>query len=175
MVHFVLGKRKISLDQIRRGLEILDVLPQIQTHSEFYAKLFTARFTYSNNDVFSLLQFSGIEDSVYIRNFKNYILQASFQTLQNFLKFVTGSHFLPHKEIVVTFHEKNGFFGGTCSFKIECPSIENFQDFSSALNAVIIPSKAHFTSVQPLYQSASKVLLWSMNFVLLILIVLFSF
>ena len=147
MVHYVLGKRKLSLDQMRKGLELLNVLSQIKEHPSLYAKIFTAQDEYTNDEVISLLQFDNSDDAICIGNFKEYIKRATFDTLQKFISYVSGSTFLPRKKIVVSFSTRSGFFGGTCTFKIECPIIRNSEEFFCALDSILIPSKAHFTSV----------------------------
>ena len=77
ILHFVLGKRKISLDQLRKGLETFGDLDQVKVNSELYKPLFTATETYDNEKLLSLLKFNDNDDSKCIENMKTYIIDAS--------------------------------------------------------------------------------------------------
>jgi len=147
MVHYVLGKRKVVLDQIRNGLKTLDVLEQITLHPDFYKSLFTAQEEYSYSQVLDKMLFKEGSCQVLVDNIKRFITTALHPTLKSFVKYVTGSSFLPRKNMFIAFYSRNGFFAATCSFKLDCPVIEQYDEFSRALSSAIVPSKAHFTSV----------------------------
>ena len=147
MTHFVLFKRKVVMDQLRKGLELMGVLDQIKNHPDFYSQLLTAASSFTSLQLIDTLCFEDNPTLVLVDNLKRFINQADAQTLKSVVRYVTGSIYLPRKSVSVTFSERNGFFVSTRSLKLECPLIECFKDFSSAFLSAISPSKAHFTSV----------------------------
>lgn len=147
MVHYVLGKRKVVLDQIRQGLGISGVLKQINTHPHFYEELFLAQKDYSPLQVLNLIKFKEGSPERLVDHFERFVTMADTVTLKGLIKYVSGTTFLPRKDINVAFAIRNGFFGGTCTFKLDCPIIEQYDEFSRALTSAILPSKVNFTSV----------------------------
>lgn len=147
MTHFVLFKRKFVMDQLRKGMELMGVLDQVKNHPNFYSELLTAKATFTAIQLIDILCFEDDPPSVCVDNLKRFLNQADVKTLTNVVRYITGSIYLPRKNISVTFTKRNGFFVSTCSLKLDCLIVESFKDFSSSLLSAVSPSKAHFTSV----------------------------
>ena len=123
-MHDVLGKRKISYDQIRKGLRYLGVQDQLDKKPTLFSELFVTKEKLTSEEVMKVLKF---ENSVSEKNkeFFNFFLQKCSECkLQQFLLFVTASKKLQQvSKITVKEHDSNAIFGHTCVFTIVLPSI----------------------------------------------------
>ena len=124
IVHDVLGKRKISYDQIRKGLRYLGVLDQLEKKPNLFSELFVTKEKLTSEEVMKVLKF---ENSVSEKNkefFNRFLQKCSECKLQQFLLFVTASKKLQQvSKITVKEHDSNAIFGHTCVFTIVLPSI----------------------------------------------------
>ena len=130
----VLGKRKISYDQIRKGLKNLGVLDQLGKNPDLFSELFVTKEKLTSEEVMKVLKFDN-DVSEKNKEFLNRFLQkCSESKLQEFLLFVTASKQLPLvSKIIVKEDNSNAIFGHTCVFTIVLPSFSTYEDFEVAL------------------------------------------
>ena len=146
----VLGKRKISLDQILKGLKNLGVLNHLRAYPNLYRPLFVVQKCIRAEDIINVLQFE-LGDKLQMKDmFCRFISSTSTETLQKFLCYCTGATSLPlFSNIKVKVENCDGLFGHTCANTIVIPSFEEYDSFERAMSAVL--SNKHrqksFTSV----------------------------
>ena len=95
IVHDILGKRKISYDQIRKGLKNLGVLDQLEKNPDLFSELFLTKEKLTSEEVMKVMKY---DNSVSEKNkdFLNHFLQKRSEwKLYQFLLFVTASKQLP--------------------------------------------------------------------------------
>ena len=134
IVHDIIGKRKISYDQIRKGLKNLGVLDQLDKNPDLFSELFLTNEKLTSEEVMKVMKY---DNSVSEKNkdFLNRFLQkCSGCKLQQFLLFVAASKQLPLvSKITVKEDNSNAIFGHTCVFTIVLPSFSTYEDFEVAL------------------------------------------
>ena len=130
IVHDILGKRKISYDQIRKGLKNLGVLDQLEKNPDLFSELFLTKEKLTSEEVMKVMKY---DNSVSEKNkdFLNRFLQRCSECkLQQFLLFVTASKQLPLvSKITVKADNSNAIFGGACVFTIVLPSFSSYENF----------------------------------------------
>ena len=134
IVHDVLGKRKISYDQIRKGLKNLGVLDQLEKNPDLFFELFVTKEKLTFEEVVKVLKFdNGVSEKN--KEFLNRFLQKCSECkLQQFLLFVTASKQLPLvSKIAVKEDNSNPIFGHNFVFTIVLPSFSTYEDFEVAL------------------------------------------
>ena len=105
LTHIVLTKRKVVLDQFRKGLKLLKVLDQITADPKLYEKLFGAVNEYDATDVFNKISFVNPEGYNYlVTYFERYIRGKGSEDLRKFIISCCGGYFLPTKPIKVGFY-----------------------------------------------------------------------
>ena len=151
IVYDVLGKRKISYDQIRKGLKNLGVLNQLERNPDLFSELFVTKEKLTSEEVMKVLKFDN-DVSEKNKEFLNRFLQkCSESKLQEFLLFVTASKQLPLvSKITVKEDNSNALFGHTCVFTIVLASFSTYEDFEVALLSLLnsSTSKKSFNCVQ---------------------------
>ena len=94
-VHDVLGKRKISLEQIRRGLETLDVHKHLKYLPDLYEPLFIY-ILITPRSIVSLLKFNDdIQHHDVVQYLQKFVCEADTDLLEDFLVFATASKVPP--------------------------------------------------------------------------------
>ena len=56
IVHDILGKRKISYDQIRKGLKNLGVLDQLEKNPDLFSELFLTKEKLTSEEVMNVMK-----------------------------------------------------------------------------------------------------------------------
>ena len=56
-MHDILGKRKISYDQIRKGLKNLGVLDQLQKKPDLFSELFLTKEKFTSEEVMKVMKY----------------------------------------------------------------------------------------------------------------------
>ena len=64
ITYSVLTKKKVLLDQMRKGLMVLDVLPQIQKHPELFEHLFVDKVDIIPEYILELVDLKDENDSI---------------------------------------------------------------------------------------------------------------
>ena len=133
IVYDVPGKRRISYDQIRKGLKNLGVLDQLEKYPDLFSELFVTNEKLTSEEVMKVLKFDN-DVSEKKKEFLNRFLQKCSECkLQDFL-FVTASKQLPLvSKITVKENNSNAIFGHTCVFTIALPSFSTYEDFEVGL------------------------------------------
>ena len=114
-MHDILGKRKISYDQIRKGLKNLGVLDQLEKNPDLFSELFLTKEKLTSEEVMKVMKY-GNSVSEKNKDFLNrFLRRCSEYKLQQFLLFVTASKKLPLvSKITVKEDNSNAIFGHTC-------------------------------------------------------------
>ena len=147
MLFDILVKRKSILDQFRKGLLTLGLLPEIEHNPSLFEECFVYQGGLSNDFVTSCLYFQGTGDQdagteQVFEMLRSFVRNASVADLKNFLKFVTGMPTvsmatLPHR-ISVSCHDSNSIFASTCSLELKLPkSFNSYAAFDVAMKSVI--------------------------------------
>ena len=151
----VIGKRKLSLDQLRKGLNTLGLLLELEKNPSLFESLFSQKqeeITFTS--VKDHLVFPEQQDEVVHRMLtmlEKFLKEAPVERLESFMKFCTGSKCilaLQNKKIEVEFHDENYIYSSTCSLKLQLPKcFGTYDDFKVALLAVINDCGRAFTTV----------------------------
>ena len=139
LIHIVLTKRKVVLDQFREGLKLLRVLDQITAHPKLYEKLFVAVNECDATDVLYKISFVNPDANNHLMTyFERYIRGKGSEDLRKFTIFCCGGYVLPIKPNKVGFYFRESFFVSTCFFKLDCPNaFTSFEEFENAFDTGI--------------------------------------
>ena len=149
LVHIVLYKRKVIVDQLRKRLELLGLLKEISRYPKFYKRFFVQTDRFSAAEMIAKIEFrmsdSQNQEERDIQSYiKTYISSSSSERLKEILVYSTGGYYLPNKKIKVVTSRRNNFFNSTCSFKIECLQFASYKEFETAFVGVINPEGKKF-------------------------------
>ena len=146
-MHDVIGKRKVSLDQIRQGLEILGVGEHVKKYPTMFENFFVSKKLYLPNDVITVLRYDESEPCETIQYLLEFLRCADHTDLQNFVIYCTGSKLLPILSgISIKVESTNAIFGHTCMSRLVLPStFNNYNTFKECMKATICGKV--FTSV----------------------------
>ena len=155
IVHDVLGRPKILLDQIREGMQILSFGAKMKQYRELFQELFVPHDKEcSHTDVIKVLEFlqTMTADETSIQGYLIEFLQtASKETLTQFLVFTTGTPRLPNfgrGNIEVKFDNVTSIFASTCLKAITFPqAFPNQETFASSIEAVLTSKTKSFNCV----------------------------
>ena len=154
IIHDVIGRRKIVLDQIAEGLSTLGFRDKMKVFPEKFESLFvpSTESEMSPSPVVDVLEFPEVlneDESQIANNLQRFLLNADPSHLEKFLIFTTGSTRLPNYglgKIKVKFND-TAFFASTCLFSITLPNqLTDQHCFTASLNAVLESSRKSFTS-----------------------------
>lgn len=155
IIHDGISKPKILFDQFCEGLLVLGFKEQMTRHSDVFKPLFVPdKESIHAEDVVRCLTFpASMEEgeantSDYLKEF---LQNASFETLSNFLTFTTGVSFLPNHglgEIKVKFDSVDSIFASACVNTITLPTGFSRSDaFTLTMNSVLDTVTIAFTNV----------------------------
>ena len=150
-MHDVIGRRKIVLDQLANGLEVLGFRDAMKNNKELFSELFVVSESVNSEKVIECLSFGGeMKESDLV--VKGYLLKflKNCSSVKQFLEFSTGSPMLPCfglGKIHVTIEATDSIFSSVCTKTISLPNSFNEQkEFDSALLAVM-RSEKHFNCI----------------------------
>ena len=116
------GKRVGSLEQIRKGLKLMDVLDLQSANHEILQPL----FVYSESDITLARFLEKIEfekrNETTCSFFIHYLQKAGPQKLEKILMYLIGCRFLPLGKIKVKFIDGDGFANSTCLLELQLPT-----------------------------------------------------
>lgn len=154
IIHDGISKPKILFDQFCEGLLVLGFKEQMTRHSVFKPLFVPDKESIHAEDVVRCLTFpASMEEgeantSDYLQEF---LQNASFETLSNFITFTTGVPFLPNHglgEIKVKFDSVDSIFASACVNTITLPTGFSGSDaFTLAMNSVLDTVTIAFTNV----------------------------
>ena len=145
----------VALDQLREGLSCLGFIEKMAK----YPSLFEDLFVYTATPLCPVTLLGAIKtpDAMSDSERKvagfltDFIMEASKNTLKNFLSFVTGAQSLPSfglQTLEVKFSDTQSIFASTCLCEIHLPSsFANKEVFCESLEAVLTPSEKSFNCV----------------------------
>ena len=147
ITYSVLTKKKVLLDQMRKGLMVLDVISQIQKHPELFEHLFVDKVDHVTPEyVLELLDLRDENDSIPAKRccqMLSAFIQNSGETdLSDFLQFVTGSPTVTGTMvpgcIKVSCTDTDSFYASTCLMELKVPlQFSTYKEFESTLRMVI--------------------------------------
>lgn len=155
ILHSTVLKHNATLNQFRKGLNILGLLSKIESNPQKFEQFFVHHDGDLSADfVKKLLKVPDtssdplVQDAVEMLH--EFIDTGSKDDLSDFLLFTTGSMIatggLRSECIKVSVEQTQSFFASTCSFELKIPaSIPNTADFKLALKSVIKGNR--FTTV----------------------------
>ena len=122
LVHIVLYKRKVIVDQLRKGPELPGLLKEISRYPEFYKHFFVRTDRFSAAEVIAKIQYpksdTQKQEDPHIRShIETFISSSSSERLKNFLVYSTGGYYLPNKKIKVVASRRNNFSTGRAVLK----------------------------------------------------------
>jgi len=146
-----MGRRKVLLDQLRKGLKMLGVLEEIMKFPTTYEKFFIPG-SLSPQIVVSILCFQKEEENHPVaQNLKRYITESSESDLENFLMFTMATKIvLPSTSLDIIISQEDGFSSKTCFNKFHVPeALKEFSEFKLQLDTAMSISngKKSFTMV----------------------------
>lgn len=155
MLHTVLSKKKVVLDQLRKGLQILNVLDEIMKRPRLFENLFLSNpnvCEVTPEKVISSLNFTVTESCATRDHILQYINECSKQDLQHFLRFITGSCLLPQGpcriDVLFSDDDEGCIFASTYLLQLHVPRhFESYEGFKAAMKAVSDPSGQAFNSI----------------------------
>lgn len=145
ILHDVIGRPKIVLDQLREGFATLGFGEKMAQFPKLFQKLFVpSETTLTGQDIINVIDFpaSMNEPKTITHNYlKEFLLQSSLGTLQQFLAFATGATCLPEfglGRIDIKFDDVPSIFGSTRLLNVTfAQTFPDATTFSSSLHAVI--------------------------------------
>ena len=113
-MHIVLYKRKVIVDQLRKGPELPGLLKEISRYPEFYEHFFVRTDRFSAAEVIAKIEYpksdTQKQEDPHIRSYiETFISSSSSERLKNFLVYSTGGYYLPNKKIKVVASRRNNF------------------------------------------------------------------
>lgn len=155
VVHDVLAQRKIVLDQLRQGLQILGFGKKMSQHPNLFEELFLARLEdFTAQEVLDVLDFQVTnKDEEETKTFvMSWIRKETNAILKKFLVFSTGSPRLPNfglGRIDIKFEaDVSSIFASTCVNSVTFPSkFPNEELLVSSLNSVLDSTGRSFNCI----------------------------
>lgn len=151
----VISKRKMALDQLRKGLTTLVVLDEMSKHPNLFGSVFTFKpVKLTPATVKDCLKYPdelsdrAQETKMMMTRFVN---QSSSARLMQLMQYCTGSKMMPSVQnfaINVNFHGENYISSSTCTFTLLMPDhFPSYGLFELSLNSAFCSSGKSFTSV----------------------------
>ena len=143
IIHDVISRPKIVLNQLREGLAVLGFRAKMTENPDMFEKLFvpSSDTMLSATQLVDALQFPTemSEDDKTVANYlKQYVHMADIHMLENFVLFVTGLPNFGLSKIKVKFDNVSSIFASTCLLSLTLPNdFESEESFSATLSAVI--------------------------------------
>ena len=151
----VISKRKMALDQLRKGLTTLGVLDEMSKYPHLFESVFTFKpVELTPATVKGCLRYSD-ELSEQEQDLKammtRFVDESESARLMQFMQYCTGSKMIPSVQnfgISVSFHGESCISSSTCTFSLVLPnSFTNYDLFNIALQSAISFNGKSFTSV----------------------------
>ena len=155
IIHDVIGRPKIVLDQLRDGLGTLGFGAQMKDYPDLFQKLFAPGDTELRSvEVINVLNFpaSVSEEQATTKNhLLGFLQKAEGKILHDFLVFTTGAPCLPNfglGKIDVKFDSDPSIFASTCLKSLTLPnSFPDEATFASSMKAIISSESVSFNCV----------------------------
>lgn len=145
MIHDIIGKPKIVLDQLREGFATLGFGAAMLKHPDIFEELFVCDHNVlDSGSIINSLKFPAVltsDETTTHYCLVEYLLAGSQETLRRFLIFVTGVPVLPGfglGKIEVKFYDDTAIFASTCQQSLTLP--RKFPDkstFNCSMDGVI--------------------------------------
>jgi len=156
VMYEVISKRKMALDQLRKGLTTLGVLDEMSKHPYLFENVFTFRpVELTPTTVKDCLKYPD-ELSEQAQDTKmmmmiRFVDQSSSARLMQSMQYCTGSKTMPsvqNFEINVNFHSESYISSSTCTFTLLLPDhFPSYGLFELSLDSAFSSSGKSFTSV----------------------------
>ena len=155
VMYEVISKRKMALDQLRKGLTTLGVLDEMSKHPHLFENVFTFKpVELTPTTVKDCLKYPD-ELSKQAQDTKmmmtRFVDQLSSARLMQFMQYCTGSKTMPSVQnfvINVNFHSESYISSSTCTFTLLLPDhFPSYGLFELSLDSAFSSSGKSFTSV----------------------------
>ena len=151
----VLSKRKVALDQFRKGLMTLGLLSEIQNHPEIFESVFTYKSVELTaaavKECFSYPADLNEQEEVIKAMVTRFICQSEPERLRQLMQYCTGGKNIPSVpsfKVKVNFHSDTYIYSSTCTFSLQIPNcFKSYGLFESAMSSAISSSGRSFTTV----------------------------
>ena len=155
IIHDVIGRPKIVLDQLRDGLGALGFGARMKDFPDLFQKLFVPGETELKSvDVINVLNFPASlseEEETTKNHLLGFLQKAEAKILQDFLVFTTGAPCLPNfglGKIDVKFDSDPSIFASTCLQSLTLPkSFPDEATFALTMKATISSASISFNCV----------------------------
>ena len=155
IIHDVIGRPKIVLDQLRDGLGALGFGARMKDFPDLFQKLFVPGETeLKSADVINVLNFPASlseEEETTKNHLLGFLQKAEAKILQDFLVFTTGAPCLPNfglGKIDVKFDSDPSIFASTCLQSLTLPkSFPDEATFALTMKATISSASISFNCV----------------------------
>ena len=133
----VLIRRKPSLDQLRTGLETLNVLKQMEADPEFMNKFFLSQSQCDKKALMQKITFQKGSSEKSINAFEGVLKSFNTEQVSKFLVFVSGLNSVHMSgSISVKFLDCSAIFASTCTLELNIP--KEICDDSDVLKAGLL-------------------------------------
>lgn len=155
VMYEVISKRKMALDQLRKGLTTLGVLDEMSKHPRLFESVFTFKpVELTPATVKECLKYpdelSNQEQDVKMM-MTTYVDQSPSARLMHLMQYCTGSKMMPSVQnfaINVNFHSESYISSSTCTFSLLIPNcFTTYELFELSLDSAFSSSGKSFTSV----------------------------
>ena len=155
VMYEVISKRKMALDQLRKGLNTLGVLDEMSKHPHLFESVFTFKpVELTPAIVKECLKYPDelsdqAQETKMMMN--RFVDQSSSARLMQLMQYCTGSKMMPSVQnfaINVHFHSEDYISSSTCTFTLLIPDhFHSYGLFELSLNSAFSSSGKSFTSV----------------------------
>ena len=155
VMYEVISKRKMALDQLRKGLNTLSVLDEMSKHPHLFESVFNFKpVELTPAIVKECLKYPDelsdqAQETKMMMN--RFVDQSSSARLMQLIQYSTGSKMMPSVQnfaINVHFHGENYISSSTCTFTLLIPNnFHSYSLFELSLNSAFSSSGRSFTSV----------------------------
>ena len=155
VMYEVISKRKMALDQLRKGLTTLGLLDEISRYPHLFEGVFTFKAQELTpaivNDCLKYPKELSEQDHSVKLMMTRFIDQSPSSRLMQFMQYCTGSKTMPSLHsfaISVSFHSESYISSSTCTFTLLIPnSFTSYGLFEAAMNSTISLAGKSFTTV----------------------------
>ena len=154
IIHNVIDRRKIALDQLANGLEILGFRDEMKQHIDYFEELFVVKEKLTATNVLNILSFQdkhNVDEEKTKQFLLGYLENSSNEQLKNFLVLSTGAPVIlvfRTGKIEINFDTTTSIFASTCMNSVIIP--KDFSDkeiFEYCFEAVLTNAPKKFNCV----------------------------
>ena len=154
IIHDVIGQRKIALDQLANGLEILGFLDEMKQHIDHFEELFVMKEKLAATNVLNTLRFQdklNADEQETKQFLLGHLENSSNEQLENFLVLSTGAPVIPvfgTGKTEINFDTTTSNFASACMKSVTIPKdFLNKEIFECYFEAVLTNAAKKFNCI----------------------------